>query len=108
MSTPTGLTRCLTASSQTFAGGQFLIADGVLPSNEGRGYVLRRIVRRAMRHVHILGVKDPIMALVPALTEQMGQAFPELTRAESSHRDVEVGGKPLQGDLGPRPAHSRR
>ena len=62
----------------------FLIADGVLPSNEGRGYVLRRIMRRAMRHVHILGVKDPMMwRLVPALTGQMGQAFPELTRAES-------------------------
>ena len=62
----------------------FLIADGVLPSNEGRGYVLRRIMRRAMRHVHILGVKDPMMwRLVPALTGQMGQAFPELSRAES-------------------------
>ena len=62
----------------------FLITDGVLPSNEGRGYVLRRIMRRAMRHVHILGVKDPMMwRLVPALTGQMGQAFPELTRAES-------------------------
>ena len=62
----------------------FLIADGVLPSNEGRGYVLRRIMRRAMRHVHILGVKDPMMwRLVTALTGQMGQAFPELTRAES-------------------------
>ena len=62
----------------------FLVADGVLPSNEGRGYVLRRIMRRAMRHVHILGVKDPMMwRLVPALTGQMGQAFPELTRAES-------------------------
>ena len=61
-----------------------LIADGVLPSNEGRGYVLRRIMRRAMRHVHILGVKDPMMwRLVPALTGEMGQAFPELTRAES-------------------------
>ncbi len=62
----------------------FLIADGVLPSNEGRGYVLRRIMRRAMRHVHILGVKDPMMwRLVPALSAQMGQAFPELLRAES-------------------------
>ena len=62
----------------------FLIADGVLPSNEGRGYVLRRIMRRAMRHVHILGVKDPMMwRLVPALSAQMGQAFPELRRAES-------------------------
>lgn len=62
----------------------FLIADGVLPSNEGRGYVLRRIMRRAMRHVHLLGAKDPVMhSLVPALVAQMGQAFPELGRAQS-------------------------
>jgi alanyl-tRNA synthetase len=62
----------------------FLIADGVLPSNEGRGYVLRRIMRRAMRHVHKLGVKEPmIWRLVPALTAIMGQAFPELGRAEA-------------------------
>jgi len=62
----------------------FLIADGVLPSNEGRGYVLRRIMRRGMRHVHKLGVKDPmIWRLVPALTALMGQAFPELGRAEA-------------------------
>lgn len=62
----------------------FLIADGVLPSNEGRGYVLRRIMRRAMRHAHIIGCKDPLMwQLVPALAAQMGQAFPELLRAES-------------------------
>ena len=62
----------------------FLIADGVLPSNEGRGYVLRRIMRRGMRHVHRLGVKDPmIWRLVPALTALMGQAFPELGRAEA-------------------------
>ncbi|WP_282607999.1 alanine--tRNA ligase [Pelagibius sp. Alg239-R121] len=62
----------------------FLIADGVLPSNDGRGYVLRRIMRRAMRHVHILGVKDPmIWRLVPTLVEMMGQAFPELKRAEA-------------------------
>ena len=61
----------------------FLIADGVLPANEGRGYVLRRIMRRAMRHAHMLGAKDPLMhKLVPALTAQMGQAFPELVRAE--------------------------
>jgi alanyl-tRNA synthetase len=61
----------------------FLIADGVLPSNEGRGYVLRRIMRRAMRHAELLGVKDPLMwKLVPALIQQMGQAFPELHRAE--------------------------
>jgi alanyl-tRNA synthetase len=61
----------------------FLIADGVLPSNEGRGYVLRRIMRRAMRHAHLLGAQDPVMwRLVPALVAQMGAAFPELTRAE--------------------------
>src|SRR5476649_615756 len=62
----------------------FLIADGVLPSNEGRGYVLRRIMRRAMRHAELLGAKDPLMwKLVPVLTREMGQAFPELIRAES-------------------------
>ena len=62
----------------------FLIADGVLPSNEGRGYVLRRIMRRAMRHAHLLGAKDLVMhQLVPALVGEMGQAFPELTRAEA-------------------------
>ena len=61
----------------------FLIADGVLPSNEGRGYVLRRIMRRAMRHAHLLGAQDPVMwKLVPALVGQMGAAFPELTRAQ--------------------------
>lgn len=61
----------------------FLIADGVMPSNEGRGYVLRRIMRRAMRHAHLLGAKDPVMhRLVPALVGQMGQAFPELGRAQ--------------------------
>ncbi|MBL8573768.1 MAG: alanine--tRNA ligase [Hyphomicrobiaceae bacterium] len=61
----------------------FLIADGVLPSNEGRGYVLRRIMRRAMRHAHLLGAKDPLMwRLVPALIGEMGQAYPELTRAQ--------------------------
>ena len=62
----------------------FLIADGVLPSNEGRGYVLRRIMRRAMRHAHQLGAQDPIMhRLVPALVRQMGAAYPELSRAEA-------------------------
>ena len=61
----------------------FLIADGVMPSNEGRGYVLRRIMRRAMRHAHLLGAKDPVMhQLVPNLVAQMGQAFPELGRAQ--------------------------
>ena len=62
----------------------FLVADGVLPSNEGRGYVLRRIMRRAMRHAQILGARDPLMwRLVPALTREMGQAYPELVRAEA-------------------------
>ena len=62
----------------------FLIADGVLPSNEGRGYVLRRIMRRAMRHAHILGARDPLLArLVPALVREMGQAYPELVRGEA-------------------------
>ncbi len=61
----------------------FLIAEGVLPSNEGRGYVLRRIMRRAMRHAHMLGAKDPVMhRLVPALVAQMGQAYPELSRGQ--------------------------
>src|SRR6266699_1444254 len=61
----------------------FLIADGVLPSKDGRGYVLRRIMRRAMRHAHLLGCKDPLMwRLVPALVQQMGAAFPELLRAQ--------------------------
>jgi alanyl-tRNA synthetase len=62
----------------------FLVADGVLPSNEGRGYVLRRIMRRGMRHAHLLGARDPLMhRLVPALTREMGQAYPELHRAEA-------------------------
>ena len=61
----------------------FLIADGVLPSNEGRGYVLRRIMRRAMRHAQMMGVKQPLMArLVPALVRQMGAAYPELVAAQ--------------------------
>ena len=62
----------------------FLIADGVMPSNDGRGYVLRRIMRRAMRHAHLLGAQDPLMyRLVPALVRQMGQAYPELNRAQA-------------------------
>jgi alanyl-tRNA synthetase len=61
----------------------FLVADGVLPANEGRGYVLRRIMRRAMRHAHLLGAKDPLMhRLVPALVAEMGAAYPELVRAQ--------------------------
>ncbi len=62
----------------------FLMADGVMPSNDGRGYVLRRIMRRAMRHAHLLGASDPLMhRLVPALVTQMGQAYPELGQAQS-------------------------
>ncbi|MCC7348146.1 MAG: alanine--tRNA ligase, partial [Variibacter sp.] len=62
----------------------FLIADGVLPSNAGRGYVLRRIMRRAMRHAQLLGARDPLMwRLVPTLVREMGQAYPELHRAEA-------------------------
>ncbi len=63
----------------------FLIADGVLPSNEGRGYVLRRIMRRAMRYAHQLGCREPLMyKLVPTLIREMGEAYPELKRAEAS------------------------
>jgi alanyl-tRNA synthetase len=62
----------------------FLMADGVTPGNDGRGYVLRRIMRRAMRHAHLLGAKDPLMhRLVPALVAQMGQAYPELGQAQA-------------------------
>ena len=61
----------------------FLIADGVMPSKDGRGYVLRRIMRRAMRHAHLLGARDPLMhRLVPELVRQMGDAYPELRRAQ--------------------------
>jgi alanyl-tRNA synthetase len=67
----------------------FLIADGVTPSNEGRGYVLRRIMRRAMRHAHLIGAIDPmIFKLVPSLVTQMGQAFPELVRAEAMIKET--------------------
>jgi alanyl-tRNA synthetase len=67
----------------------FLLADGVLPSNEGRGYVLRRIMRRAMRHAHLLGARDPLMhRLVPALVAEMGVAYPDLGRAQSLIEDV--------------------
>ena len=62
----------------------FLIADGVMPANEGRGYVLRRIMRRAMRHAHLIGSKEPLLwRLVPALVAKMGQAYPELGRAQA-------------------------
>ncbi len=67
----------------------FLIADGVLPSNEGRGYVLRRIMRRAMRHAHLMGAAEPLLCrLVPALVRQMGVAYPELPRAETLIADT--------------------
>ena len=67
----------------------FLLADGVMPSNEGRGYVLRRIMRRAMRHIHQLGYKEPLMhQLLPSLTNEMGQAYPELIRAQKSISDI--------------------
>ena len=67
----------------------FLMADGVLPSNEGRGYVLRRIMRRAMRHAHLLGADEPLMhRLVPALVAEMGQAYPELLRGQALIEEV--------------------
>ncbi|KHL26048.1 alanyl-tRNA synthetase [Croceibacterium mercuriale] len=67
----------------------FLIADGVLPANEGRGYVLRRIMRRAMRHAHLLGAGEPLMhRIVPTLVQEMGQAFPELPRAQALITEV--------------------
>ncbi len=67
----------------------FLIADGVLPSNEGRGYVLRRIMRRAMRHAHLIGVKEPMMyKLLPSLQREMGEAYPELYSAEALIKDT--------------------
>ena len=67
----------------------FLMADGVLPSNEGRGYVLRRIMRRAMRHAHLLGASEPLMhRLVPALVSEMGQAYPELLRGQALIEEV--------------------
>ncbi|HYN38027.1 MAG TPA: alanine--tRNA ligase, partial [Rhodospirillales bacterium] len=67
----------------------FLVADGVLPANEGRGYVLRRIMRRAMRHAHIIGSREPLLwRLVPALVAKMGQAFPELGRAQALATDT--------------------
>ena len=70
----------------------FLIADGVLPSNEGRGYVLRRIMRRAMRHVYMLGVKEPmIYKLLPVLQKEMGEAYPELYRFDKLITETTIG-----------------
>ena len=88
----------------------FLIADGVLPSNEGRGYVLRRIMRRAMRHAHLLGAGDPaIFRLVPTLVHEMGQAYPELGRAEGAdHRDAAARGGALPEDTRARHHAARR
>jgi len=70
----------------------FLIAEGVLPSNEGRGYVLRRIMRRAMRHAHLLGAKDPVMhRLVPELVKQMGGHYPELSERQATIEETLLG-----------------
>ena len=82
----------------------------MLPGNEGRGYVLRRIMRRAMRHAHLLGAEDPVMyRLVPALVAQMGRAFPELARAQPLIEEtLRSRGDPLPGDARPRPAAPRR
>lgn len=67
----------------------FLVADGVMPANEGRGYVLRRIMRRGMRHAHLLGAREPLMwRMVPVLLDQMGHAYPELIRAEALITEV--------------------
>jgi alanyl-tRNA synthetase len=71
----------LRVSADHMRAGAFLIADGVIPSNEGRGYVLRRIIRRALRHAYKLGMKDPILSqLVPVLEDQMGDAYPLLKK----------------------------
>ena len=87
----------------------FLIADGVSPANEGRGYVLRRIMRRAMRHAHLLGAKEPLMwRLVPALQREMGTTYPELHAGGcADHRDLAARGDALSLDAGARPRHPR-
>ena len=94
----------------------FLIADGVMPANEGRGYVLRRIMRRGMRHAQLLGAREPLLwRMVPVLLDQMGKAFPELVRAEalitevlkleetSFRRTLERGLRLLEEETGPLP-----
>jgi len=87
----------------------FLIADGVLPSNEGRGYVLRRIMRRAMRHAQLLGARDPLMhRLVWALVREMGQAYPELVRAEALIEETSAGRDAVPQDAGAGPVDPRR
>ncbi len=98
-----------------YAPPAFLIADGVLPSNEGRGYVLRRIMRRAMRHAHLLGTKEPLLwQLVPALKTQMAAAYPELERANALivetlrhgrtfSRDLKSGLKAFEEEVGAHP-----
>jgi len=80
----TGMRQSHNVIADHLRASSFLIADGVLPSNEGRGYVLRRIMRRAMRHAHMLGVKDPLMhRLVPTLVNLMADVYPQLQRAQS-------------------------
>ena len=88
----------------------FLVADGVTPSNEGRGYVLRRIMRRAMRHAQLLGAKEPLMwRLAPTLVAEMGQAYPELVRAQSLIADTLLSEETrFRATLGARPRDPRR
>ena len=88
----------------------FLVADGVLPANEGRGYVLRRIMRRAMRHAHLLGASEPLMyRLVPSLVAEMGAAYPELVRAQSLiEAGARAGGEAVPPDPRERPEAAGR